>query len=108
MPLYGLLHHVGRRSGRPYATPVVVRTHDGSVYVPLPFGERTDWYRNAVAAGEVRLTWNGAERRLTGAQIIARTEAGPAFRSWMHAAMRMVGIERVVRFTLDVEPPGAG
>ena len=49
-PLYGVLEHRGRRSGKLFRTPVVVRpTVDGFV-VPMPWGEGTDWYRNVKAA----------------------------------------------------------
>ncbi|HET6317792.1 MAG TPA: nitroreductase family deazaflavin-dependent oxidoreductase, partial [Chloroflexota bacterium] len=52
LPLYGVLVHRGRRSGKTYRTPVVVRpTADGFI-IPLPWGEGTDWCRNVRAAGE--------------------------------------------------------
>ena len=39
LPLYGVLEHRGRRSGKTFRTPVVVRpTADGFV-VPMPWGE---------------------------------------------------------------------
>ena len=57
--LYGVVHHRGRRSGRTYTTPVVVRpTADGFV-IPLAFGERADWFRNVRAAGGCEIRWNG-------------------------------------------------
>jgi len=100
-PLYGVIHHVGRRTGRAYATPVVVRSGPGGVYVPLPFGERTDWYRNVVAAGRVRVTWKGHEIWLSDAAIVDRTSAGYAFNALMHHLMRAAGISRVVHFRVD-------
>jgi len=98
LPLYGVLHHVGRRSGREYATPVVVRATSDAVYVPLPFGEATDWYRNAVAAGGVRTTWKGADHWLANPVVVSRDAAGPAFHRVMRGLMRIAGIEQVVRF----------
>src|SRR5579859_2180009 len=41
---YAVLHHVGRRSGRTYATPVVAKFTAECVIVPLPYGVDTDWY----------------------------------------------------------------
>lgn len=59
LPLYGVLIHRGRRSGKTFRTPVVVRpTSDGFV-VPMPWGESTDWYRNVRAAGECVIRWKG-------------------------------------------------
>jgi deazaflavin-dependent oxidoreductase (nitroreductase family) len=102
-PLYGLLHHVGRRSGRPYSTPVVVRATADATYVPLPFGEGTDWYRNALAAGGVRATWRGREHWLADPRIISRTTAHDAFNPVMRALMGIAGITQVVRFEPIVE-----
>ena len=44
-----VIEHVGRRSGRPYRTPVNFTPSDGHVYCLAAFGERTDWYRNLLA-----------------------------------------------------------
>lgn len=97
-PLYGVLHHVGRRSGREYATPVVVRATPTGMYVPLPFGDSTDWYRNARAAGGVRTTWKGHDYWLADPRIIDRTSAAEAFNPLMRGLMRMAGIDTFVRF----------
>ena len=51
MPWFGIVIHVGRRSGRVYRTPVNV-FRDGNRYVfALTYGPDTDWVRNVVAAG---------------------------------------------------------
>src|SRR5947209_3839077 len=63
MPLYAVIRHRGRRSGRVYATPVAVTRRGDALVVPLPFGSSADWCRNVVAAGECIVRWNGAEHR---------------------------------------------
>lgn len=97
-PLYGVLHHVGRRSRREYATPVVIRSTRTATFVPLPFGERTDWYRNALAAGGVRVTWKGRDHWLADPRIVDRAAAATGFSPLMRSLMRLAGIEQVVRF----------
>lgn len=97
-PLYGLIRHVGRRSGRLYSTPVVVRRAGDDIFVPLPFGERTDWYRNAVAASGVRATWKGEEHWLASPTVVETTSARAAFNPLMRGLMRFAGITQVVRF----------
>ena len=59
----GALHHVGRRSGRTYVTPLsAYRLGDGFVLgVAYP---EVDWCRNVLAAGKCTLTWNGKEYAL--------------------------------------------
>ena len=45
-PMAAQIHHVGRRSGKPYVTSVGARVHNGIVLIPLTFGNRSDWVRN--------------------------------------------------------------
>lgn len=47
-----LLHHVGRRSGKTYATPLTAHRAEDTIIVPLPYGTETDWVRNLQAAGQ--------------------------------------------------------
>lgn len=69
MPGFGVVTHVGRRSGRTYTTPVnVFRTPDGFV-VALTYG-RGDWVRNVLAAGGCELTTRRRHHRLTGPRVV--------------------------------------
>jgi hypothetical protein len=77
---------------------VVIRRGPDALYVPLPFGERTDWYRNALAAGGVRATWKGRELWLAEPVAIALADTGQGFNTLMRSLMDMANIERVVRF----------
>ena len=45
-----IVHHVGRRSGTPYATPVIAHQSEGDVLIPLPYGTDVDWLHNLLAA----------------------------------------------------------
>jgi deazaflavin-dependent oxidoreductase (nitroreductase family) len=49
-----LLTVTGRRSGRPYVTPVNLVVQAGTQYLVSPYGERA-WVKNARAAGQVSL-----------------------------------------------------
>lgn len=95
--LFAVLQHRGRRSGHVYETPVVAqRTADGFV-VPMPFGERTDWYRNLLAAGEGMIRWNGAAYHVVEPQMVEWAEARPAFHRLERVAVPLLGIKRFVR-----------
>jgi deazaflavin-dependent oxidoreductase (nitroreductase family) len=59
MPVWALVHHVGRTSGKSYATPVAVFPAPGAFYVALPWGRGTDWVRNLRAAGGGTMAWKG-------------------------------------------------
>lgn len=47
-----LLHHVGRKSGKSYKTPLTAHKSKDTIIVPLPYGTETDWLRNLEAAGQ--------------------------------------------------------
>ena len=76
-PLWAILHHRGRRSGTDYATPVAVvpTTDPNLVLIGLPWGPKTNWALNVVAAGFADLTWKGARHSTTSPRIIEPAEA---------------------------------
>jgi deazaflavin-dependent oxidoreductase (nitroreductase family) len=69
-PLWAVLHHRGRTSGAAYATPVAVIPVGRTVVIGLPWGRRTDWVRNVMAAGRCTLTWKGADHECTDPRFV--------------------------------------
>jgi deazaflavin-dependent oxidoreductase (nitroreductase family) len=101
LPLYGVITHRGRRSGKVYRTPVVVRpTSDGFV-IPMPWGEGTDWYRNVRAAGECTIRWKDRDYTLVEPEVISdAASAAPGFGALERAAMTRLGISQALRLRL--------
>ena len=58
-PMAAQIHHVGRRTGKPYVTSVGARVQGAAVLIPLTFGNRSDWTRNVRAAGQCSVRLNG-------------------------------------------------
>jgi hypothetical protein len=55
LPGFGILTHVGRKSGRVYRTPVnVFRVPDGFL-IALTYGRDSEWVQNVLAAGNCQL-----------------------------------------------------
>src|SRR5438270_13401484 len=81
LPLYGVLEHRGRRSGKVFRTPVVVRrAADGDGFiVPMPWGLGTDWYRNVRAAGGCRVRWKVRDSHLVTPEVTDPAAAPWAF-----------------------------
>ncbi len=69
VPGFGVVHHVGRRSGRPYRTPVNVFAVDGDYVVALTYGRESDWLKNVLAAGGCELEVRGRRIRCTVAEV---------------------------------------
>jgi deazaflavin-dependent oxidoreductase (nitroreductase family) len=97
LPLYGVLQHRGRRSGKAFRTPVVVRPIEDGFIVPMPWGERTDWYRNVRAAGECVIRWKGRDYPLAQPEVLDATAAHAAFGPVEQAALVRFGISQCLR-----------
>ena len=97
IPVVGVLHHRGRRSGQEYATPLGIRPAAGGGFViPLTFGEAAGWYRNIRAAGWCVVTWRGSDHTVTDPVIVGRAAALPAFPRYERLALRLVGVQQFV------------
>ena len=70
-----VVHHVGRRTGRDYRTPVFAEPTSDGFIVGLIYGADSDWCRNILAARGAMLVHRGHELRLTSPQIIDQASA---------------------------------
>ena len=77
--IYASIEHVGRRSGKVYTTPVVVRPLGDGFVIPLPYGADTDWCHNVMAAGKCKLHWNEQEYAMKKPEFLSPSQALGAF-----------------------------
>jgi deazaflavin-dependent oxidoreductase (nitroreductase family) len=77
LPPLAVVHHVGRRSGRAYRSPVVAFTGEEGVVIPLTYGRDVDWARNLVAANGGELQRAGRFYPLRDARITGFEDAAP-------------------------------
>jgi deazaflavin-dependent oxidoreductase (nitroreductase family) len=76
-PLYAVVEHVGRKSGRAYEVPVALITSPTQFLICLPFGRGTNWARNVLAAGGCDIRWKGRLHHATAPRIVGRDVALP-------------------------------
>src|SRR5437764_6139253 len=55
LPLFGIITHVGRKSGKVYRTPVNVFRAPNGFAVALTYGRESEWVKNVQAAGACEL-----------------------------------------------------
>jgi len=55
LPGFGILTHVGRKSGRLHRTPVNVFRAPEGFLIALTYGRESEWVKNVVAAGGCKL-----------------------------------------------------
>jgi len=70
LPGFGILTHVGRKSGRLYRTPVnVFRVPEGFL-IALTYGRDSEWVRNVLAAGGCQLETRRVLYQLSAPTIV--------------------------------------
>jgi deazaflavin-dependent oxidoreductase (nitroreductase family) len=94
---YALLHHVGRRSGHAYATPVVAERSADRFVIALLYGPGSDWYRNVLAAGRCTLTWHGQDYLLGEPELLDARAAEPLLVPWRAFGLKLLGVKHYVR-----------
>jgi deazaflavin-dependent oxidoreductase (nitroreductase family) len=70
LPGFGIVQHRGRRSGRPYRTPINVFRVSGGYVAALTYGTDTDWVKNVLAAGGCELEVRRRRVRLTDPRVV--------------------------------------
>lgn len=104
LPGFGIVHHVGRRSGRALATPLNVFRKPGRGFVvALTYGPDTDWLKNVNAAGGCTITTRGVSHRLVNPRVITDPSLTgmPAF---VRFILRRNGVQQFLH--LDPVQPG--
>lgn len=61
---FALVRHIGRRSGRPYETPLMLARLGPDFVAELTYGPGVDWYRNVVAAGRCTVVVEGVAHEI--------------------------------------------
>jgi deazaflavin-dependent oxidoreductase (nitroreductase family) len=93
---WGLLTHVGRRSGRTYQTSLGTCTYGDGFLLPLGYGPHTDWYRNLLAAGTGRLAWKGRTYHVERPELISGPEPMRAWRKPERVLLHLAGMHDFV------------
>jgi deazaflavin-dependent oxidoreductase (nitroreductase family) len=100
LPGFGVVVHIGRRSGRLFTTPVnVFRTSNG-VRIALTYGRDTDWVQNVVVAGGCAVRTHGRKILLTEPRI-RHDPARTGIRTFERQVLRLLKVSDFLDLTLD-------
>jgi len=77
VPPLAIVHHLGRKSGKPYRTPVVAFVTDAGIVIPMTYGRDVDWARNLVAAGGGEIEQMGSRVSFRKPRIVDSKTANP-------------------------------
>lgn len=104
MPIVGVIHHRGRRSGRTYFTPVMLRARRGAIFVPRTLGDHAAWYRNLETAGSAEVTYLGRRLTVDEPAIVSFQDAANAFPRYERLLFRVLGITDFLRLRSGTRP----
>jgi deazaflavin-dependent oxidoreductase (nitroreductase family) len=107
---YAVVHHVGRRSGTAYETPVEAHRAAEGTLILLPYGPVTDWCRNVLAAGKCTVTVDGQDLALSAPVVVpasvaeARVPADVARRWQREGIAHCLWLKDAPPIEVEVEP----
>lgn len=91
LPPWAIVHHRGRVTGRPYATPVTAFRRHGGFVVPLTYGAAsTEWVANVLAAGGCVLERAGERIELGEPQVVTGHEGRHPVPAIVRPALRLL------------------
>ena len=98
LPGFGILTHVGRRSGKVYRTPVnVFRASDGFI-IALTYSSQSEWVKNVLAAGGCELKTRRKKYQLSAPNVV-RDPTRRQFPLPVRVVLRIVGADEYMEFS---------
>ncbi len=88
---FALVRHVGRRSGRPYETPLILARVPEGFVAELTYGPDVDWYKNITAAGRCTVLHHGREYEVSAISEMPAAQGLAAFPAPARAILRTLG-----------------
>ena len=100
LPGFGILTHVGRKSGKVYRTPVnVFRAREGFL-IALTYGRESEWVRNVIVAGGCRLETRGVQYQLF-TPIIVHDPTRRRFPNPVRIVLRLIGANDFMQLSMS-------
>jgi len=89
---FGILTHVGRKSGKVYRTPVNVFRASNGFIIALTYTSQSEWVKNVLAAGGCELKNRGNKYQLSARKVV-RDPTRQRFPIPVRVALRIVGAD---------------
>lgn len=70
LPGFGIITHIGRKSGNHFRTPVNVFRAPGGFLIALTYGPNSQWVQNVVAAGGAELETRRVRYHLSAPSVV--------------------------------------
>jgi len=99
LPGFGILTHVGRKSGKVYRTPINVFRASNSFIIALTYSSQSEWVKNVLAAGGCEVRTRGKNYQLSSPKV-ARDLSRRRFPIPVRIVLRIVGADEYMELSI--------
>jgi deazaflavin-dependent oxidoreductase (nitroreductase family) len=104
LPGFGILTHVGRKSGKVYRTPVNVFRAPKGFIIALTYSSQSEWVKNVLAAGGCELKTRGKTYQLSAPKVV-RDPTRRRFPIPVRIVLKLVGADEYMELSSLAERP---
>jgi deazaflavin-dependent oxidoreductase (nitroreductase family) len=101
------IRHVGRTTGRSYATPVGAMATPGGFVIALPYGTRSDWLKNVLASGTATIVDRGSSHRVDRPRLVPTAEVASLLPPGELKMLRWFKVDQCLRLQVAAEQRSA-
>jgi deazaflavin-dependent oxidoreductase (nitroreductase family) len=98
LPGFGILTHVGRKSGKVYRTPINVFRASNGFVIALTYSSQSEWVKNVLAAGGCELKTRGKKYGASAPNVV-RDPTRRRFPIPVRVVLRIVGADEYMELT---------
>ena len=99
LPGFGILSHVGRKSGKLYRTPVNVFGAPIGFIIALTYSSQCEWVKNVLAAGGCELKTRGKKYQLSAPNVV-RDPTRRRFPIPVRLVLKIVGADEYMELSV--------
>ena len=99
LPGFGILTHVGRKSGKVYRTPVNVFRAPTGFIIALTYTSQCEWVKNVLAASGCEMRTRGKIHRLSAPKVV-RDPTRQRFPLSVRIVLRIVGADEYMELSI--------
>ena len=103
LPGFGILTHVGRKSGKVYRTPINVFRASNGFIIALTYSGQSEWVKNVLAAGGCELKTRGRKYQLSAPKVV-RDPSRKRFPFPVRLVLRTVGANEYMELSRSQAP----
>jgi len=98
LPGFGILTHVGRKSGKVYRTPINVFRVPNGFIIALTYSSHSEWVKNVLAAGGCDLKTVGTKYKLSSGKVV-HDPSRQRFPIPVRLVLRLVGADEYMELS---------